>query len=187
MYLKGIFLRNVLKNNPTYGPMFLLCTSFWSMKKNHKLCSGPSNKHSYQDWFQLAQWFQRRKLKCKSLWMTTNDDNGGEVKAIAHLTLWVRWALKGKKPIDRDLFLELKPKTHILFWPNISGSNLKNMCVQNHVPINLVLEKQANYKTNHIVTVCYKRLSFFVINHGILFCYIVFDLICFTYLPESHI
>jgi hypothetical protein len=48
------------------------------MKKNHKLCSGPSNKHSYQDWFQLAQWFQRRKLKCKSIWMTTNDDKGGK-------------------------------------------------------------------------------------------------------------
>ena len=37
-------------------PLFLLCTS-----------EQPSNEHSYQDWVQLAQWFQRRRLKCKSL------------------------------------------------------------------------------------------------------------------------
>ena len=49
----------------------LLCTS--NQQKKHKLCRGPSNEHSYQAWFQLAQWqwFQRSRLKHSSLRMTT--------------------------------------------------------------------------------------------------------------------
>ena len=31
----------------------------------------------------------------KSLRRTTDDDDGRQVMAIAHLTLWVRWAIKG--------------------------------------------------------------------------------------------
>ena len=30
------------------GLLFLLCTS--DQPKNHKLCRGPSNEHSYQAW-----------------------------------------------------------------------------------------------------------------------------------------
>jgi hypothetical protein len=32
-------------------------------KKKHKLLKEPSNEHSYEAWFHLAQWLQRR-LKC---------------------------------------------------------------------------------------------------------------------------
>ena len=34
-------------------------------KKKRKLCG--STERSYQVWFHMAQWFQRRRLKCKSL------------------------------------------------------------------------------------------------------------------------
>ena len=38
--------------------------------EKHKLSRGPFNKHSHQAWFQLVQWFQRRRLKCKRLQTT---------------------------------------------------------------------------------------------------------------------
>jgi hypothetical protein len=41
--------------------------------QKHILCREPPNKHSYQIWFQLTQWFQRRRLKCKRLQTTTTD------------------------------------------------------------------------------------------------------------------
>ena len=65
------------------GILFLLCTSD-QLKNTHKLCRGPSTEHSYQ-------WFQRRRLKCKSLWktMTTTTDDGHQVMAIPHMTPWV--------------------------------------------------------------------------------------------------
>ena len=54
---------------------------FWSTKK---IGRGPSNEHSFQIWFQLAQWFQRRRLKCKCLW-TTPTNNGHQVMAIPRM------------------------------------------------------------------------------------------------------
>ena len=56
----------------TFGPLVSFMY-FWSTKK--KLCRGPSNEHSYQVWFQLAQWFQRR-LKYISLDNTSHDSLG---------------------------------------------------------------------------------------------------------------
>ena len=47
----------------------------------------------YQEWFQLAKWFQRKRLKCKSLQTTqtvTMTDDGRQVMAIPQMTLWVR-------------------------------------------------------------------------------------------------
>ena len=45
-----------------------LCLSWWNFNQNkHHLCSGPSNEHSYQ------VWFQRRRLKCKGLWVTISN------------------------------------------------------------------------------------------------------------------
>jgi hypothetical protein len=44
---------------------------------------GPFNEHSYQVWLQLAEWFQRRRLKCKSLQMKpmmTDAFGSGELK-----------------------------------------------------------------------------------------------------------
>jgi hypothetical protein len=40
------------------GLLLLLCTS-----DQHQLFREPSNEYSFQVWFQLAQWFQRRILK----------------------------------------------------------------------------------------------------------------------------
>ena len=48
---------------------------------------GPPKDHPCQVWSKLAQWFQRRRLKCEKL--TTTDD-GRFMVAIAHMTLWVR-------------------------------------------------------------------------------------------------
>jgi hypothetical protein len=54
----------------TFGPLvYFFCTS--DQQKKHKLCRGPSNKHSYQVGSHLTQWFQRRRLECKKL--TDND------------------------------------------------------------------------------------------------------------------
>ena len=50
---------------------------------------GPPKDHSCQVWSKLAQWFQRRRLKCEKL-MTDDDDNRRFMVAIAHMTLWVR-------------------------------------------------------------------------------------------------
>ena len=63
------------------GLFFLLCTS--DQQKTHTFCRGPSNEHSYPVWFQLVQWFQRRRLKCKSLWIMTTTDNGCQVTAMS--------------------------------------------------------------------------------------------------------
>jgi hypothetical protein len=46
----------------------------------HKFCRKPFNEHSYHVRFQFAKWFQRRRLKSKSL------DNGCQVIAIRHMT-----------------------------------------------------------------------------------------------------
>lgn len=50
-----------------FGP-FASFVYFWSTKKPINFVL-ESNENSYQDWFQLAMWSQRR-LKCESLWMT---------------------------------------------------------------------------------------------------------------------
>jgi hypothetical protein len=54
------------------------------------LCRGPSKEHSCQVWFQLAQWFRRRSLKCEKF---TDDER--QVMAIVHMDLWSRWTKKG--------------------------------------------------------------------------------------------
>jgi hypothetical protein len=46
------------------------------------------NEHSCHVWSHLLQWFSRRRLK----WLRTDD--GRQVMAIAHMTLWVTWAKK---------------------------------------------------------------------------------------------
>ena len=79
MFLKGFSLKNPHKNKWTinnlypyiwihpfwhpWGLLYLLCTS--DQQNKHKLCRGPSIEHSYQFWFQLNQWFQRRRLNVK--------------------------------------------------------------------------------------------------------------------------
>ena len=71
----------------------------------NKLQKGPYIDASCQVWFQLAQQFQRRRLKCEKLTTDgrrTDDgrtdgrttDDGRPVVAIAHMTLRVRWAKK---------------------------------------------------------------------------------------------
>lgn len=53
----------------TFGP--LVSCVFWIIKQIHKPFRTSSNEHSSQQvWIQLAQWFQGRRLKCKSLQMT---------------------------------------------------------------------------------------------------------------------
>jgi hypothetical protein len=37
------------------------------MPQKHNLCRGSSYEHSHQVWFHLVQWFQRKRLKCKSI------------------------------------------------------------------------------------------------------------------------
>ena len=53
---------------------------------HHKnVVSEPSNEHSYHVWFQLAQWFWRRRLKCEKF----TDKFRPKVMTIAHMTYWV--------------------------------------------------------------------------------------------------
>jgi hypothetical protein len=64
----------------TYGPMVIfdhLKQDFWSslvlslkQKKLQQICC-----HSYQVWFQLVKRFQKRRLKCKSLPTTTDNQD----------------------------------------------------------------------------------------------------------------
>ena len=86
MFMKGIFLRNglqkiLIKNKWTINNFYLFIwthpfdtfvpvVSFvnFSSTKTHKLCKELSSKHLFQVWFQLVL---RRRLKCKSLRMTT--------------------------------------------------------------------------------------------------------------------
>ena len=50
----------------TFGSLKLVSlVYFWWTKKNQKF-----NQHSCQVWFQLANWFQRRRLKCNSFQTT---------------------------------------------------------------------------------------------------------------------
>ena len=68
------------------GLSFLLCTS--SQQKKQKFCRGSFNEHSYQVWFLLVLWFQRRRLKFNSLRTSTmTDGHGRQVMAIPHMTL----------------------------------------------------------------------------------------------------
>jgi hypothetical protein len=46
-----------------YWPWQPCWISDWNEKQ--KFCRGPSKEHSCKDWFQLAQWFRRRRLKCE--------------------------------------------------------------------------------------------------------------------------
>jgi tRNA 2-selenouridine synthase SelU len=55
-----------------FGLLFLLCTAIQqklfhlctsNQLKKHKCFRGPLSEHSYQVWFQFAQWFQRGRLK----------------------------------------------------------------------------------------------------------------------------
>ena len=73
-WLKNKFSTYIQKQTTPFfftplGLLFLLCTSD---RQNKKFLRGTSNEHSYKIWFKLAQWFHRRRLKCKSLWTTTD-------------------------------------------------------------------------------------------------------------------
>ena len=50
--------------------------------KQHKFCRKPFNEHSYHARFQFAKWFQRRRLKSKSVQKT---DAKGEQYVTQHL------------------------------------------------------------------------------------------------------
>ena len=52
------------------------------MKQQHKFCRKPFNEHSYHARFQFAKWFQRRRLKSKSVQTT---DAKGEQYVTQHL------------------------------------------------------------------------------------------------------
>ena len=59
------------------------------------LKGGPPKDHPCQVWSKLAQWFQRRRLKCKKLTTTTDDNDGRSVVAKAHMTLWLSGGVIG--------------------------------------------------------------------------------------------
>ena len=48
-----------------YGPWQPCWIS--NQHQKHKSCSGPSNEHFWQAWFNSVQWFQRRRFKCEKL------------------------------------------------------------------------------------------------------------------------
>ena len=75
----------------TFGPLFLSCT------------------------FDLAQSFQRRRVKYKSL-RTTTDSDRHQVLTILHMTLWVRWA---KKHSNMTSFFRFVDKRAIDRWYNL--------------------------------------------------------------------
>ena len=52
------------------------------LKQQHKFCRKPFNEHSYHAWFQFAKWFQRRRLKSKSV---QTSDAKGEQYVTQHL------------------------------------------------------------------------------------------------------
>ena len=52
---------------------------------------------SDQVWFPLVLYFQRRRFLKR---FTTYDGDGRQVMAIAHMTLWVRWAKKWRENIE---------------------------------------------------------------------------------------
>jgi hypothetical protein len=59
-------------------PFWHIWTSCFFCVFSVKLVRGPSSGHSYQVWFQLVRWCQRRRLKClqttTTRTMTTTDD-----------------------------------------------------------------------------------------------------------------
>ena len=69
--------------------------------------TGTKNRNFVEDhprnipvWFQLAQWFRRRSLKCEKI-----TDDGRQVIAIVHLDLWSRWT---NKTVLYEIFLFIK-------------------------------------------------------------------------------
>jgi hypothetical protein len=56
-----------------------------------------SEKNHFQVWFHLVHLFQRSRLKYEKLTDGRRTDNGRQVMAIPHMTLWVRWAKKWDK------------------------------------------------------------------------------------------
>ena len=61
-------------------------TCFFSVRPidKIKLIRDPSNEHSYQVWFQLGQWLQRRRLKCKRL--QNNAYYNGDQVIVIHVS-----------------------------------------------------------------------------------------------------
>jgi hypothetical protein len=55
----------------TFVPLVSFVYFQSTIKKKHKPFRGSSNKHSYLNWFQLAQWFQRRILKTDNILFAT--------------------------------------------------------------------------------------------------------------------
>jgi hypothetical protein len=51
----------------------------------HNFERDPPRDHPCQVWFNLVQRFQRRRFKCESLRRTTDDDDGCQVMAKAHM------------------------------------------------------------------------------------------------------
>ena len=79
-YLQKEFIKkNFIKKRWTINNFYsiiLFDTFFvtdYQWKKKYQLCRGPSNEHSYPVYFQLAKWFQIRRLTCKSLRTMTTD------------------------------------------------------------------------------------------------------------------
>jgi hypothetical protein len=62
------------KQHPFWHPMGLLFLSCISDQQT-TFFKEPSNGHSYQVWFQLVKRFQKRRLKCKSLPTTTDNQD----------------------------------------------------------------------------------------------------------------
>jgi hypothetical protein len=65
----------------------VLLINYKKKTTKQKLCRGPSNEHSHQVYFQLAEWFQQRRLKCNSLQKTICTGRC-QVMTILNVTLW---------------------------------------------------------------------------------------------------
>ena len=76
------------------------------MKQQHKFCRKPFNEHSYHARFQFAKWFQRRRLKPKSVQTT---DAKGEQYVTQHLYSSFRVVILLDDPPFGGVTLSLPP------------------------------------------------------------------------------
>jgi hypothetical protein len=76
-----------------------------------KLYRGPYIDAFCQVWFNLVQLFQRSRLKYEKLTDGRRTDDGRQVMAIPHMTLWVRWAKNKRNVILGEKFKNMPKNT----------------------------------------------------------------------------
>ena len=129
---RGEDFLNIIQSETRIALGVIFVGEWDEMKKVYR---GPYIDAFCQVWFHLVQLFQRSRLKYEKLTNGRWTDNGRQVMAIPHMTVWVRWA---KKVVTTKYLAKFQSPRAItrpkMIGPERNVNLICNLSLYTHIP-----------------------------------------------------